>query len=103
MQFLSGATDPGAEIGVPGDLYLNTASGDLFRSDSEGWALLLNLVGARGESGLQGPKGDTGEQGPAGPKGDTGGQGPPGFGTEAQYNDIVARLQALEAQVNGGA
>lgn len=34
-----------------------------------------------------------GEQGPQGP------QGPPGqdgFGTEAQYNDIIARLEALE-------
>ena len=62
--------------------------------------------GPRGEAGAKGAKGDTGEQGPQGDagakgdKGDTGAQGPAGadgFGTEAQYNDIIARLEALEA------
>ncbi|MDT2844665.1 hypothetical protein [Vagococcus lutrae] len=49
-----------------------------------------------------GPKGDKGDTGPKGEKGDTGAQGPAGkdgkdgFGTEAQYNDIIARLKALE-------
>ena len=63
-------------------------------------------AGAKGDTGAKGPKGDTGEQGPQGDagakgdKGDTGAQGPAGadgFGTEAQYNDIIARLEALEA------
>lgn len=31
-----------------------------------------------------------------GDKGDTGAPGANGFGTEAQYNDIIARLEALE-------
>jgi len=31
-----------------------------------------------------------------GPKGDKGDPGEDGFGTEAQYNDIIARLEALE-------
>ena len=62
--------------------------------------------GADGADGQQGPKGDTGPAGPQGDagakgaKGDTGAQGPAGadgFGTEAQYNDIIARLEALEA------
>ena len=62
--------------------------------------------GADGKDGAKGAKGDTGEQGPQGDagakgaKGDTGAQGPAGadgFGTEAQYNDIIARLEALEA------
>ena len=35
-------------------------------------------VNVHGETGPQGPKGDTGETGPAGPKGDTGAQGPQG-------------------------
>ena len=71
-----------------------------------------NLIDVAGKEGPQGPrgeagaKGDTGEQGPQGDagakgdKGDTGAQGPAGadgFGTEAQYNDIIARLEALEA------
>lgn len=61
--------------------------------------------GPEGPEGPQGPKGDPGEQGPAGeqgPKGDVGDRGPAGadgadgFGTEAQYNDIISRLEALE-------
>lgn len=37
-----------------------------------------------------------GEQGPQGPQGPQGEPGQDGFGTEAQYNDIIARLEALE-------
>ena len=56
--------------------------------------------GEQGEQGIQGPPG---EQGPKGDKGDPGEQGEPGkdgadgFGTEAEYNDIIARLEALES------
>ena len=35
--------------------------------------------------------------GKQGPKGAQGPAGADGFGTEAQYNDIIARLDALEA------
>ena len=60
---------------------------------------------AQGPEGPQGPKGDKGDpgadgpegpQGPKGDKGDPGADGADGFGTEAQYNDIIARLEALE-------
>lgn len=37
-----------------------------------------------------------GEQGPQGPQGPQGEPGQDGFGTEEQYNDIIARLEALE-------
>lgn len=56
-------------------------------------------TGAAGVAGPAGPKGDTGDQGPAGPKGDTGATGAPGadgFGTQAEYDDIIARLTSLE-------
>ena len=56
--------------------------------------------GEPGAAGAKGDKGDPGADGAAGAKGDTGAQGPAGadgFGTEAQYNDIIARLEALEA------
>ncbi|WP_434786867.1 hypothetical protein [Bacillus velezensis] len=46
--------------------------------------------------GNAGPKGDKGDPGPQGPKGDTGPKGADGFGTKAQYDDIIARLKALE-------
>src|SRR5699024_2758706 len=62
-------------------------------------------AGAKGDTGAKGAKGDTGEQGPQGDagakgaKGDTGAQGPAGadgFPTEQQWNDLVARVEALE-------
>lgn len=58
--------------------------------------------GPKGDTGAKGAKGDTGEQGPAGtdgaqgPQGEPGTDGADGFGTETQYNDIIARLDALE-------
>lgn len=39
---------------------------------------LGRVVGPQGETGPQGPKGDTGDTGPQGPKGDTGETGPAG-------------------------
>ena len=45
---------------------------------------------------LESLKGERGEQGEQGPAGQDGIDGADGFGTEAQYNDIIARLEALE-------
>ena len=56
--------------------------------------------GAAGATGAKGDKGDKGDAGAPGADGKDGAQGPAGadgFGTEAQYNDIIARLEALEA------
>lgn len=52
--------------------------------------------GLQGEQGPQGEQGLQGPQGPAGTNGTDGVNGADGFGTEAQYNDIIARLEALE-------
>ena len=49
--------------------------------------------GPKGDAGPQGPKGDKGEPGAAGAKGD---KGEPGFPTEEQWNELVARVEALE-------
>lgn len=51
-----------------------------------------------GPEGPQGPAGKDGAKGAKGDKGDTGADGAAGFGTEAQYNDIISRLEALEAE-----
>src|SRR5699024_8958850 len=62
--------------------------------------------GADGKDGAQGPPGvdgKDGEQGTQGAPGKDGADGKDGFGTEAQYNDIISRLEALEAIVDGGA
>ena len=51
----------------------------------------LNRIEAAGAAkAAKGDKGDKGDQG------DPGTPGANGFGTEAQYNDIIARLEALE-------
>ena len=64
--------------------------------------------GDKGDPGEPGPKGDKGEPGPAGTdgakgtKGDPGtpgtkgDKGDPGFPTEEQWNELVARVEALE-------
>lgn len=59
----------------------------------------------QGIAGVELTPGPEGPQGPKGDKGDPGEQGPSGadgFPTEAQWNDLVARVEALEA-VDGGA
>ena len=52
--------------------------------------------GAAGKDGADGAKGDKGDPGAAGAKGDPGAAGKDGFPTEAQWNDLVARVEALE-------
>ena len=52
--------------------------------------------GPEGPEGPKGDKGDPGADGAEGPQGPAGADGADGFGTEAQYNDIIARLEALE-------
>lgn len=56
-----------------------------FAGDENAW--LVSLKGAKGDPGVKGTDGA---------KGDTGAPGKDGFGTQVQYNDIIARLQALE-------
>ena len=61
------------------------------------------VKGDTGAAGAKGDKGDTGAAGAAGAKGDTGAQGPAGadgadgFPTEEQWNELVARVDALES------
>ena len=52
--------------------------------------------GPKGDDGPQGPPGADGKDGDKGPKGDKGDDGADGFPTEAQWNDLVARVEALE-------
>ena len=60
--------------------------------------------GPEGPAGAKGAKGDKGETGPAGPSGADGPAGPAGtdgFPSESQWNDLVARVEALEADAGG--
>ena len=53
--------------------------------------------GKDGERGPQGEQGEPGEPGPKGDKGDKGVAGADGFPTEAQWNELVSRVEALES------
>ena len=71
--------------GEPGKSAYEIAVEHGFVGSEEEW-----LASLKGEKGDKGDKGDRGEQGLPGK------DGADGFGTEAQYNDIIARLEALE-------
>lgn len=61
-----------------------------------GKVAFFDADGAPIEVGGGGPQGPEGPEGPEGPQGPAGADGADGFGTEAQYNDIISRLEALE-------
>lgn len=52
--------------------------------------------GEPGAAGAKGAKGDKGDPGTPGTKGDKGDKGDPGFPSEEQWNELVARVDALE-------
>lgn len=88
-----GLTGPG---GAEGPSAYDIAVKQGFSGSEKEW--LASLTGPAGEAGPQGEKGDKGEpgaKGPAGPKGE------PGFPTEAQWNELVSRVAALEAERGG--
>ena len=79
--FLAGTSDPAASDGKNGDIYVNTASWDVFLKIGGAWSKLGNLKGDQGPIGPQGPqgeKGEKGDQGPIGPQGPQGIQGEKG-------------------------
>src|SRR5699024_3662854 len=53
--------------------------------------------GAKGDPGADGAKGDKGDPGAKGDPGTPGADGTDGFPTEAQWDALVARVDALEA------
>src|SRR5699024_8948989 len=52
--------------------------------------------GDKGDPGTPGADGEQGPEGPPGPQGEPGTDGADGFPTETQWNDLVARVEALE-------
>lgn len=90
----------GGGAGADGKSAYEIAVDNGFEGDEQAWLeSLKGEKGDKGDAGLQGPPGIDGKDGGQGPKGDTGEKGADGFGTEAQYNDIIARLEALEGTV----
>lgn len=81
----------GGGAGEPGKSAYEIAVEHGFEGSEEDW--LASLKGEKGDTGPQGPKGDKGDRGPAGKDGK---DGVDGFPTEEQWNDLVARVEALE-------
>lgn len=78
----------GGGAGEPGKSAYEIAVEHGFVGSEEEW-----LVSLKGEKGDKGDKGDAGAKGDKGDKGDPGADG---FPTEAMWNDLVARVTALE-------
>ena len=64
--------------GAPGDTILVASTGHLWGWSGTEWLDAGQFQGVKGDTGPQGPAGDTGATGPQGPKGDTGATGPQG-------------------------
>src|ERR1035437_5536308 len=114
---LTGSGAPAAALGTSGDLYLDTATYQIYGpKTSGGWGSPTSLqgpkgdtgaqgpAGATGATGAQGPKGDSGASGAQGPKGDTGAQGAIGAtgpaGPDPSQNPVYAGLFALAPYVS---
>lgn len=57
MEFLFGTSAPDSDLGKPGDVYLNTSSGDFYKNENGTWTQIGNL---RGPQGPEGPAGADG-------------------------------------------
>src|SRR5699024_1566231 len=66
------------------------------RTNIDGIELTPGPKGAKGDKGEPGAAGKDGTDGAKGDKGEPGAAGKDGFPTEAQWNDLVARVEALE-------
>ena len=61
---------------------------------------IIDVAGEKGDTGAKGAKGDTGakgDKGDAGAKGAKGDPGKDGFPSQAEWEALVARVEALEA------
>lgn len=59
----TGAGIPATAVGVDGDLYLNTNTGDVYQKASGAWSAVDNITGPEGDRGLMGPQGPAGTGG----------------------------------------
>ena len=82
--WLFGSVAPTAAQGKDTDWYLNIANFDVYHKANGAWTKDGNIKGAKGDKGATG---------------DTGATGPAGFGTEAQYNELINRLNTIEQRL----
>ena len=72
--WLFGDVAPSEDLGVVGDLYLNTSTYDIYSKTAFGWVVIGNIKGEDGVDGEKGDKGDKGDTGEAGTDGTDGNQ-----------------------------
>ena len=118
MRFLSGEGQPTDVLNArEGDLYIDVTDGKLYQKSATEWHFLVDLKGKDGADGKDGVNGKDGksayeiavDNGFTGTeqewleslKGKDGKDGADGFPTESQWNDLVARVQALEDAITG--
>jgi len=49
--WLNGSGVPSASLGVNGNYYLDTATGDVYFKEDDAWSVVMNIVGADGADG----------------------------------------------------
>lgn len=64
-----GSGTPSLSVGIAGDYYMDTATGNFYSRSAGAWTLLLSLKGPTGATGPTGPTGSTGETGATGAPG----------------------------------
>jgi hypothetical protein len=121
MRFLSGEGQPTDVLNArEGDLYIDVTDGKLYQKSATEWHFLVDLKGKDGVDGKNGVDGKDGANGKSAYeiavdngftgteqewleslKGADGKDGANGFPTESQWNDLVARVQALESSTTG--
>jgi len=75
-QWKYGAGVPASNLGLVGDYYLDTATGNVYtKTNGTTWVLISNIMGPQGPAGAVGPQGVAGVAGPQGPIGLTGATG----------------------------
>ena len=68
-RWYTGRVTPSITDAIAGDMYLNTANGNVYRYTGTAWSLIGNLTGPQGESGQTGPQGPKGKDGADGADG----------------------------------
>jgi hypothetical protein len=78
-QWKYGAGVPASNLGLVGDYYLDTATGNVYtKTNGTTWVLISNIMGPQGPIGLTGATGAAGPQGPQGIQGAAGQTGATG-------------------------
>ena len=107
-QWKYGAGVPASNLGLVGDYYLDTATGNVYtKTNGTTWVLISNIMGPQGPAGAAGIAGLTGPAGIAGPTGLTGAtgvagpQGPTGLLTSGSVAGNTPYWNGSQWVVNG--